>query len=70
MAIPVDRSNNGQPALTNITDIGYHYWINPVDLLLFIVGDPHLLIIANTQTERTVNIASKIGRCFKRMPRG
>lgn len=67
---PMDLSDNGRPALTQITDIGYHYWINPSDLLLFIVDEPHRLIISNTETEKTVNVASQIGRCFQKMPRG
>ena len=67
---PVDRSDNGQPINEYITEIGYHYWINSRKLLLFQVGEPNRLVMANLYNDQTVNVASKTGRCFQKMPFG
>jgi len=67
---PIDRSNNGQPVFNTITGIGYNAWMNPREVGLFIVGEPHQLITAEPRSEGTTNIAANIGRCLKRMPGG
>ncbi len=67
---PLDRSNNGQPVFTSIENIGYHYWLNYRDVLLFIVGNPHSLIVANTLNRSQKDVISHIGRCFQKMPNG
>jgi hypothetical protein len=67
---PLDRSNNGQPVFNSIFDIGYHYWLNYREAMLFIVGNPHYLIVANTRDQSKRNVISHIGRCFQQMPNG
>ena len=67
---PLDRSNNGQPVFISINDIGYHYWINYRQVMLFIVNNPHYLVVANTLDQSKRNITSDIGRCFQEMPNG
>ena len=67
---PMDRSSNGEPALRTINNIGYHYWIDYRDVLLFLVGDPHQLVIADTRDESTRFVANNIGRCFQELPNG
>jgi len=67
---PLDRSNNGQPVFTSINDIGYHFWINYRQVMLFIVSNPHYLVVANTLDQSKRNIISDIGRCFQEMPNG
>lgn len=67
---PVDRSNNGQPVFTSISNIGYHAWLNYREALLFIIGNPHSLVIANVRDQSTRNVISNIGRCFQEMPNG
>lgn len=67
---PIDRKNQGEPAFVNITDVGYHHWINRREAALFIVADPHRLIIANTENGTSRHVMTNIGRCFGQMPNG
>ncbi len=67
---PLDRSNNGQPVFTSIFDIGYHFWLNYREVMLFIVGNPHYLVVANIRDQSKRNVISHIGRCFQEMPNG
>lgn len=67
---PISRSNNGEAALRTVTEIGYHYWIDSRDLVLFIVGNPHKMVVADARDESTRFIASDIGRCFRELPNG
>lgn len=67
---PMNRSNTGNAVFRTLQEIGYHYWMTPKDVLLFIVGNPHRLVSANTTNEATFEIASNIGRCMQRLPNG
>lgn len=70
---PIDRSNNGKPVFQNVTEIGYHQWINRQKVALFIVGEngaPHNLSIANPATEFANSITNNIGRCMQLLPTG
>ena len=67
---PIDRSNNGRPIFKDIKDIGYHFWINDFLVAMFIVGNPHRLIIGNTSDDSSRNITANIGRCFQKLPNG
>lgn len=67
---PVDRRNGGENLLPQITDIGYHAWINENEVLLFRVGDPNELVIADIRTGLTKYVAQNPGRCFKKMQNG
>lgn len=68
--LPIDRSNNGTPIFSTTKDIGYHFWINDNEVLLFIVGEPHALAIGELSTGKINYITSSIGRCFQRLPNG
>jgi len=67
---PINRSNNGKPVFNTITGVGYHGWMSPREVALFVVGDPHQLITADVRSEGTTSIANDIGRCLKKMPGG
>ncbi len=67
---PVDRSNDGRRVFEEITDIGYHYWLSNTKVALFIVGNPHSLVIADTRTEKQEVITSNIGRGLGKLPNG
>lgn len=67
---PLDRSNNGQVVFNSISNIGYHFWLNYREVLLFIVGNPHHLVLANTRDQSQKNVISRIGRCLQEMPNG
>ncbi|MEM8908989.1 MAG: hypothetical protein AAGD05_14175 [Bacteroidota bacterium] len=71
-SFPIDRSNNGRPLMPNVKGVGYHCWMNPREVALFIVGEneaPHRLAMANVRNENLTNITSNIGRCLQKMPR-
>lgn len=56
--------------LDKVFDVGYHEWLNPNQVALFIVGTPHTLKIANVITERIENYISNIGRCMRTLDNG
>ncbi|MBK8491092.1 MAG: hypothetical protein IPL49_09435 [Saprospirales bacterium] len=67
---PIDRLEKGKPVFPTIRNIGYCCWINQRNVLLYIDGNPNLMIIANTTDGSFKKITSDIGRCFQRMKNG
>ncbi len=67
---PLNRSNNGERILADITGVGYHHWLSPELIALFIVGEPHTLVIANTRTGQQQKVSSDIGRSLQQFPNG
>ncbi len=63
---PMSRKDNGKAIFEGQNEIGYHAWVNNYEAALFIVGDPHRLIIANNKDGTTQNIGANIGRCLQR----
>ncbi len=66
---PIDRSNDGKRVL-DMTKIGYHHWVNAKKLLLFVVSDPHVLLLYDMDDNSESVISKNIGRCFQEMPNG
>lgn len=66
---PIDRSNAGKRVLDK-TGVGYHAWLTPEDLALFMVGTPHKLILTNKRTGTSSEIATNIGRSLQQFPSG
>lgn len=67
---PMNRSDDGSVILRDLTNVGYHYWINENEVLLFLVNDPNELVIADVRTGTTKYVAQNPGRCFKGMQNG
>ena len=67
---PLDRSHGGKRILNHIQDIGYHFWVNDSEVVLFIVGSPLKFVLANTSNTDTYEISTKIGRCFGQLDNG
>ncbi len=67
---PMDHSNAGKPIYAGIENTGYHTWLNDNQAALFIVGEPHKLLIANKRDQGKTHITSNIGRCMKKLPNG
>ncbi len=67
---PLDRSHGGKRILPHLKDIGYHFWINETDAVLFIVDNPIKFVLASTQNTEIYDISTKIGRCFGQMDNG
>ena len=68
--MPIDRSERGEPILPELTNIGYHYWLDDSRLALFMVDEPHYLAIANIEDNSFIKLTSNIGRCFQKTKNG
>ena len=66
---PIDRSSGGDVEI-DLTTIGYHSWLSPTEVALFLVGDPHELVIYNTETKKTSHVAYDVGRALKTDKKG
>ncbi len=67
---PVDRLSNGQPVFKYLNKIGYYQWLNSRQVVLFLVGNPNQLVVAETFNDRLTPIATNPGRCFRMLPDG
>lgn len=54
--------------LENVKPVGYHAWIGPHTLALFVLGSPPTLQLADTRTGEAEVVASGIGRSLHRIP--
>ncbi|MEE9374159.1 MAG: hypothetical protein V3V00_13990 [Saprospiraceae bacterium] len=62
---PLSRSDMGEAVSYDFENVGYHHWINRIEVALFLVDDPHELIIYNTINGTVTEVDKNIGRCFK-----
>lgn len=67
---PLKRNSKGSPVFKNIKNIGYHFWVDYRDLVLFSVGTPHKMLVADSRDESARFVTSNIGRCFQELPDG
>ena len=60
----------GEPSLVleGIKPVGYHAWVNPRTLALFILGNPATLQVADLATGTATIVASNIGRALVKVP--
>lgn len=60
----------GKPMLVleRIKPVGYHTWIDPYTVALFVLGKPNTLQIVDVRTEAAEVIAENIGRTTRRIP--
>lgn len=59
-----DTSNSGKPLPENVKGVGYYAWKNPDTIALFILGEPHQLVVLDIHNSRTESVALRVGRCF------
>jgi len=57
-----------QLVLADIKPVGYHAWVEPDHLALFILGQPATLQVGRASTGRAEVVASDIGRSLHRIP--
>ncbi len=62
---PLDRSGSGNRLFPKLNNIGYYAWINKDSVALFLVGEPHRLVLGNVRNEKIVDIAQNPGRCLR-----
>ena len=67
---PMNRSDAGSIIFRDLTNVGYHSWINENEVALFLVGAPNQLVIGDIRTGTTKYVAQDPGRCFKKMANG
>lgn len=62
----------GEPSLvlTNVKPVGYHAWVDAETLVLFVLGEPPTLRIADVKTGQAQVVAERPGRCMARMSDG
>ena len=56
--------------LTDVKPVGYHTWADDHTLVLFVLGQPATLQIADTRTGRADVVARGVGRSIQRIPGG
>ena len=63
-------SGTGEPTLVleKVKPVGYHCWLSPDWLALFILGTPNSLQLAHVSTGDTTRIENSIGRCLLKIP--
>lgn len=59
---PLDRSNEGSKVLDDITNVGYYKWINSYLVAMFLVGEPHTLVVRNIFSGYNKVIGTDVGR--------
>jgi len=63
---PIDRSGEGKAIIDDLTNVGYHCWIGPYKVIMFLVGDPHQMVEYNVVDGKQEVIARDIGRSLHR----
>jgi dipeptidyl aminopeptidase/acylaminoacyl peptidase len=61
---------NPSVLLQNVKPVGYHAWLDQNTLVLFVLGQPATLQIADARTGQADIVASNVGQSIQRMPGG
>jgi dipeptidyl aminopeptidase/acylaminoacyl peptidase len=64
--------NGSDPALVlaDIKPVGYHVWVDARTLVLYVLGQPATLLLADATTGKAGAVASGVGRSIQRAPDG
>lgn len=62
-----ERKDASRP-LSDSLVVGYHAWLNPTELITFVLGDESTLVYLNINTQDTKLITSNIGRSLHKVP--
>lgn len=57
-----------QLVLREVKPVGYHAWVDPQTLVLFVLGPPATLQLADTRSGRAETLARDIGRSIQPIP--
>ncbi|MCC6412076.1 MAG: hypothetical protein IT270_10480 [Saprospiraceae bacterium] len=63
-SFPKDRSDNGRPEYPDVYGVGYHAWMSDTLIAMFIVGEPHSLVVADKRSGKPIRIGMNPGRCL------
>lgn len=62
------KGGAGALLLPAVKPVGYHLWISPSRLAMFILGEPNFLAEGRLGRSSTRRLVDNIGRCFKKIP--
>lgn len=62
---PINRENGGRQIVPDIQNIGYHLWVTPDKVALYLVSSPSELVLYDTKNSTVTHIANNVGRCLK-----
>jgi hypothetical protein len=66
--LPIDKEGSGRPLFGAIHNVGYYQWLNRKEVVMFLVGAPHELVLGNLDEQKTRPITVNPGRCFRFIP--
>ena len=64
----LNNGKNPKLVLKNLKPVGYHRWFGSDSLLLFVLGEPNTLQLAQVSTEKSQVITTNIGRSLHLIP--
>jgi hypothetical protein len=64
-----DAGQNPVPVLPAVKPVGYHAWIDPQHVALFVLGSPAKLQLGDLRSGRADVVAEYIGRAIQKIPR-
>jgi hypothetical protein len=56
--------------LRDVKPVGYQAWAGPTKVAVFVLGEPHTLVLADTRSGLGVEVARDIGRSLQPVPGG
>lgn len=61
---------DGKPVelLKDLNPVGYHAWVNQHEVILFVLGEPHTLQLANIATQQSQVVDKDIGASLYKIP--
>jgi Tol biopolymer transport system component len=59
---------NGSVLLPALAPVGYHAWVDPNTVVMFVLGQPATLRRGDLRTQRVETLAANIGRSIQRIP--
>jgi hypothetical protein len=66
--LPLDKQGTGRPIFGDIHNVGYYQWLNRTEVVMFLVGSPHVLVLGNLDEQKTRPLTDSPGRCFRFIP--
>lgn len=67
---PLSGAGGPSLVLTDVKPVGYHAWADAATLVLFVLGEPPTLRIADVTTGKADEVTERPGRCITRTPDG
>lgn len=64
------KGDDDRLVLPDVKPVGYHAWLGPFHLALFVLGTPNSLVLVNTRTGTEQVLARDIGRSLLPLPTG